>query len=285
MDVDTIIDRSLFLPIGLLLAATMIVVALVIAFIFKLGVARPAGQGREGRRRGQGGRSRRRSPADTGNDEIGRLSRSFATMAASVQDNMRTLEHLVEERTAELQSLAYRDQLTGIANRRGFADGFDGIKAAAEPDARLALLLIDIDRFKDINDTHGHQAGDEVAAEMARRIAAVLRPDRCLRPLGRRRVHRAVLRSRQPAAARPSPMRCGAACRNPVTLQIGRDVPVTVSIGACLVEPDETLEQVADMADAALYIAKEDGRDRVSVYDPTSRRSEAGRHAALAVSR
>ena len=61
-----------------------------------------------------------------------------------------------------------------------------------------------------------------------------------------------------------------------MALKDGRSVPVTVSIGACLAEPGETLEQVADMADAALYHAKEDGRDRVVVYDPTRDRSRAG---------
>ena len=63
---------------------------------------------------------------------------------------------------------------------------------------------------------------------------------------------------------------------NPVALRDGRTVPVTVSIGACLAEPGETVEQVADMADAALYTAKEDGRDRLVVYDPTRSRSVAG---------
>ena len=277
MDVDAIIDRSLFLPIGLLLAATMIVVALVIAFIFKLGVVdrlRKVEKGVVAVRED----IKAPVPADTGNDEIGRLSRSFATMASSVQDNMRTLEHLVEERTAELQSLAYRDQLTGIANRRGFAEGFDGIKSAAKPNARLALLLIDIDRFKIINDTHGHQAGDEVATEVARRIATVLRPtDTCGRWGGDEFIVLFSDLGVRPLRTIADAVRRGLS--HPVTLRSGHDVSVTVSIGACLVEADETLDQVADMADAALYIAKEEGRDRVSVYDPTSRRSEAGRHA------
>jgi diguanylate cyclase (GGDEF)-like protein len=65
----------------------------------------------------------------------------------------------------------------------------------------------------------------------------------------------------------------------PVELKDGRSVAVTVSIGACLVETNETLEQVADMADAALYAAKKEGRDRVRVYDPTRGRSNAGLHA------
>jgi diguanylate cyclase (GGDEF)-like protein len=201
-----------------------------------------------------------------------------------MQDNMRMLEDMVEERTEELRSLAYRDQLTGITNRRGFAEGFDRVRAAAAPDARLALLLIDIDRFKEINDSFGHQAGDEVAAEIARRIGVILRPtDVCGRWGGDEFI---VLFS--DLGSRPLKMIAEAVRRglsNGVSLKGGETVPMTVSIGACLVEPDETLEQVADMADAALYGAKEAGRDRVSVYDPTLPRRHPGRRAAETVSR
>jgi len=274
MDVDKIIDRSLFLPIGLLLAGMMIVVALVIAFIFKLTVVDRLAKVERGVLAVKDG-DRAPVKADRGNDEIGRLSGTFAAMATSVQSNMSLLEHMVEERTAELQSLAYRDQLTGIANRRGVADGFAQLRRGAKPEARLATLLIDIDRFKDINDRFGHQAGDEVAAEMARRINTVLRPaDICGRWGGDEFI---VLFS--DLGSRPLKLIADAVKRGlsqPVTLKDGRSVLVTVSIGACLAEPGETLEQVADMADAALYHAKEDGRDRVVVYDPTRDRSQAG---------
>ena len=272
MDVDQIIDRSLFLPIGLLIAALMIGVALLIAFLFKLfvvdrlrkveaGVAAvPAGAPVE---------------PDKRNDEIGRLSRTLSTMAETVQDNMRTLERLVEERTEELHALAYRDQLTGIANRRGFSDGFVRMRDSASPNARLAMLLIDIDRFKEINDGYGHQAGDEVAVEIARRIAAVLRPsDVCGRWGGDEFIVLFSDLGTRPLKMIAEAMRRGLS--NPVTLRDGRTVPVTVSVGACLAEPGETVEQVADMADAALYNAKEDGRDRIVVYDPTKSRSNVG---------
>lgn len=272
MDVDQIIDRSLFIPIGLLIAALMIGVALLIVFMFKVFVLDRLKKVEAGVVAVPQGEP---IAADPRNDEIGRLSRSLSTMADAVQDNMRTLERLVEERTAELQTLAYRDQLTGISNRRGFSAGFAAAQAAATPDARLAMLLIDVDRFKEINDGYGHQAGDEVAVEIARRIGAVLRPaDICGRWGGDEFI---VLFS--DLGARPLKVIADAMKRglsNPVTLRDGRTVPVTVSVGACLAEPGETVEQVADMADAALYTAKEDGRDRVVVYDPTKSRSAAG---------
>ena len=274
IDVDAVIDRTLFLPIGLLLAATMIVVALVIAFIVKVSIGDRLARVEREVVAVNDDVTAHVAP-DPGNDEIGRLSRSFATMASTVQDNMQTLERLVEERTSELQSLAYRDQLTGIANRRGFADGFDRIKSNASEGARLALLLIDIDHFKAINDRWGHQAGDEVAAELARRISVVLRPnDVCGRWGGDEFIVLFSDLGMRPLKVIGDAMHRGLS--NPVILRSGTPVPVTVSIGACLVEPDETVEQVADMADAALYMAKENGRNRVAVYDPTSARSHAG---------
>ncbi len=271
MDVDKVIDRSLFLPIGLLIAFLMIGVALVIAFLFKVGVLDRLQRVEAGVVAVPMGEPLR---PDAGNDEIGRLSRTLSTMADTVQDNMRTLEHLVEERTAELRSLAYRDQLTGIANRRGFSDGFASAQAGAPAEARLALLLIDIDRFKDINDGCGHQAGDEVVVEVARRISAVLRPnDLCGRWGGDEFIVLFGDLGARPLNRIAEAMKRGLS--HPVTLRDGRVVPVTVSIGACLAEPGETVEQVVDMADAALYVAKEDGRDRVVIHDPTEPRSAA----------
>lgn len=272
MDVDQIIDRRLFLPIGLLVAALMVGVALLIAFMFKVFVLDRLGKVEAGVAAVPQGTP---IAPDPRNDEIGRLSRSLASMADAVQDNMRTLERLVEERTAELQTLAYRDQLTGISNRRGFSDAFASTQASAAPEARLAMLLIDIDRFKEINDGYGHQAGDEVAVEIARRIGAVLRPaDICGRWGGDEFIVLFSDLGSRPLKPIADAMKRGLS--NPVALKDGRSVPVTVSIGACLAEPGETVEQVADMADAALYTAKEDGRDRVVVYDPTKTRSSAG---------
>ncbi|MDO8358789.1 MAG: diguanylate cyclase [Devosia sp.] len=273
MDIDKIIDRSLFLPIGLLLAAVMVAVALLIVLMFKLIVLdRLAKVEEEVVAVKQGDRTP--VTPDAGKDEIGRLSRSIALMANSVQDNMRALEHMVEERAEELRALAYVDQLTGIANRRGFSNGFSRMQADAPPEHRLAMLLLDIDRFKEINDSFGHQAGDEVAVEMARRIATVLRPsDICGRWGGDEFI--VLFADLGARGLKPIADAVRRGLSQPVALKDGRTLPVTVSIGACLAEPGETVEQVADMADAALYSAKAGGRNRVTVYDPTSERRGA----------
>ena len=273
MDIDKIIDRSLFLPIGLLLAAVAVGVALLIVLMFKLFVLDRLARVERGVVAVQEGAREPVTP-DRSRDEIGKLSRSIAVMADSVQDNMRALEHMVEERTEELRALAYVDQLTGIANRRGFSDGFTRMQAGAPPEHRLAMLLIDIDRFKEINDSFGHRAGDEVAVETARRIATVLRSsDICGRWGGDEFI---VLFS--DLGARGLKTIADAVKRGlsqPVVLRDGRTIAVTVGIGACVAEPNETVEQVAEMADAALYSAKAEGRNRVTVYDPTRERRGA----------
>ncbi len=274
MDIDKIIDRSLFLPIGLLIAALMLAVALAIVLLFKVAVLDRLDKVQKHVAAVQEGEALPVKP-DEGNDEIGRLSRSLAVMADAVQDNMRTLEHLVEERTAELHALAYRDQLTGIANRRGFSNSFAEQQREAPGDARLGLLLIDVDKFKEINDSYGHQAGDEVVTELGRRISAVLRPsDVCGRWGGDEFIVLFSDLGTRSLKFIAEAMKRGLA--NPVQLKDGRSVPVTVSIGACLVETDETVEQVADMADEALYQAKAEGRNRVVVYDPTAARMGRG---------
>lgn len=266
MDVDTIIDRRLFVPIGLLLAAIMLASALLIGFVFKRSVLDRL-QDMERRMHAVKAGDLAPVPADLGSDEIGRLSQTFSSMAATVSDNTKMLEQMVQERTEELQRLAYRDQLTDISNRRGFIDDFDRVKARAG-DERLAMLLLDIDDFKGINDNFGHLAGDQVVAEMARRLAAIIRPiDICgrwggdefivlingLGTLGLRAIAEVIRK---------------AMAGTVLALPDGREVTVTLSIGACLVEAEDSIDTAIDMADAALYAAKSQGRNRVVVYDP-----------------
>jgi diguanylate cyclase (GGDEF)-like protein len=267
MDVDKIIDRGLFLPIGLLLATIMLICALIVGFLFKRGVLDRL-ERVEKRFHAVKDGDFAPVPPDTGKDEIGRLSRAFSSMASTVGDNTQMLEQMVRERTEELQRLAYRDQLTDIANRRGFIDAFAGVRQTEASTEGLGLLLLDVDDFKAINDSYGHMAGDQVVVETARRIATIIRAtDVCgrwggdefiilINGMGTRGL-RAIAEVVKKAVAAA-----------PVTLVDGREIPITVSIGACLAEPGETVEAVADMADAALYRAKAEGRDRVVVFDP-----------------
>jgi diguanylate cyclase (GGDEF)-like protein len=267
MDLDKIIDRSLFVPIGLLLLAIMLSGALLIAFVFKRVVLDRLALV-ESRFAAVKDGSFVPVPTDLSRDEIGRLSRAFTSMAATVSTNTQMLEELVAQRTAELQALANLDQLTNIANRRGFMEAFARVQQKADAAGySLGLMLIDVDGFKGINDSFGHQAGDHVVVEIARRLTGVVRrTDVCgrwggdefivlINDIGTKGLKTIAEAVKQAVAA------------SPITLGDARRVSLTVSIGACLVAHGESVEAVADLADAALYHAKDTGRDRVVVFD------------------
>jgi diguanylate cyclase (GGDEF)-like protein len=265
MDVDAIIDRRLFLPIGLLLAAMMGLTAAILVLVFKRqvldrlkrleGVVRSARQGDYGPAMSMG---------DDRQDEVGRLSAAFTEMAVSVADHTRLLEARVRERTEALETLAFRDAQTGIANRRGFVAAY----ADAMAGQRHGLLLVDIDHFKSVNDNFGHAAGDAVIIEVARRIVDCLgQGNICARWGGDEFI--VLLQDSAPNLLRAAAAGIMAAISDrPVELPGGGQAVVTISVGACLTEPGDTIETVTEMADAALYMAKGEGRNRVVVFGP-----------------
>ena len=264
MDLDAIIDRRLFLPVGLLLVAVMVLLAGLAMFVFKRAVLDRVKALEGVVRSARGGNYGPALSMGTGRqDEIGRLAASFTEMAAAVDDHTRLLETRVRERTRELELLAFRDGQTGILNRRGF----QAAHADASAQGPYGLLLVDIDRFKATNDNFGHAAGDMVVLEVARRIAGALGPkDSCARWGGdefivllpecdserlRGMAHAVML----------------AIDENPVRIEEARDIAVSVSAGACLAEMGDALEVATDMADTALYMAKARGRNMVVVFD------------------
>lgn len=264
MDVDTIIDRRLFLPIAGLLVAVITLVVIVLMVVFKKAVLdRISRVERAVRRVREGDFEAVKTLRDDRTDEIGRLSTAFSEMASAVDENTRMLEQRVAERTQELQALAFKDGQTGMLNRRGFA----AAHAEIAPKGQYGLLLIDIDRFKAINDTYGHAAGDAVVAEIAKRIQAVVDERcRCVRWGGDEfgvlipNANAHSLRTRAHALMADI-------TQTPVTMADGVQIPVTASIGACIAEPDDPLEVATDMADVALYLAKDKGRNMVVVFD------------------
>lgn len=276
MDIDAIIDRRLFVPIGVLLAGMMGLVAAVMVLVFRRQVldrlkrlevsVRSAREGDYGPALSLGGGQQ---------DEIGRLSTAFTEMAVSVADQTSLLEARVRERTEELERLAFRDGQTGMANRRAFITAF----ADAPRGQRRGLLLVDIDRFKGINDGYGHAAGDAVIVEIARRIQACIGPeDVCARWGGDEYI--VLLRESAPHLLRATAYGVMAAINDtPVGLPGGSTVAVTVSVGACLVESGDSIDTATEMADAALYMSKDAGRNRVTILDPHTDEADASRAA------
>jgi len=270
MDIDQIIDRRLFVPIALLLAAMLLAAAGLMTLLFKRSVLDRLARMETGVARVQAG-CFGEVAVDPADDEIGRLSRAFGEMAKAVGDNTDRLEHMVQERTRTLEQLAHHDPLTGILNRRGFELSFAiQQNRAGRTGQPLGLLLIDIDNFKPINDAHGHHAGDQVIMAVASRLTGLLRSyDICARWGGDEFL--VLLGDAGPDALQAVSAKIIAAMREPpVALAQGVSRAVSVSIGACLVHPRETLATATYRADAALYDAKQAGRDRFVIHAAAS---------------
>jgi diguanylate cyclase (GGDEF)-like protein len=167
---------------------------------------------------------------------------------------------------SELDLAANQDVLTRTLSRRAFL--IRGEVALAESLAAnrpVALLMLDVDRFKQINDEHGHAIGDEVLVALAEQVAAMLRRDDLFGRIGGEEFAVFVPGLTQPAAlALAERMRDGCAqlC---VPVEGGKPLAITVSIGVVwgMAGPGRSLLHLMRQADAALYRAKRAGRDRV----------------------
>lgn len=271
MDVDAIIDRKLFMPLAALIAAILLAAATLMTLLFKRKVLDRLAWVEQGLARLRGGDFKATARED-GHDEIARLAHAFNEMAQAVGDNTGRLEAMVRERTEQLERLAQYDPLTSILNRRGFDHAFAREQNRAQREGKpCGLLIVDLDRFKRVNDEHGHQGGDAVLVACVQRMSSVLRNyDACARWGGDEFI--LLISGCDVPALSAIAAKLGANLRDaPVPLADGRMVAVTASIGAVLVGQDERLSDAAARADAALYEAKRNGRDGFVLHKPPLR--------------
>jgi diguanylate cyclase (GGDEF)-like protein len=169
----------------------------------------------------------------------------------------------LDETLGALRELATHDQLTGLLNRREFdrllAEEIERARRFKHP---LALVMGDIDHFKEINDSRGHQAGDAVLQEVARRLSAGLRSVDRLARIGGEELAM-ILMETDRAAALDAAQRAGAALeRAPIAANGGAAVRVTMSFGVAVMPHDaDSVEALMAAADKALYAAKARGRN------------------------
>lgn len=163
----------------------------------------------------------------------------------------------------QLKALADTDPLTGILNRRRFFEEAEEIFSRAGSGHSMGVLMLDIDHFKSINDTHGHRAGDLVLMEFVRRCQEVAHPDDRFARLGGEEFA-LLLTAGEPAAAGTLAERIRTAIHAlPFDIE-GTAIPLSVSIGATLADPSkEPFGSAILRADNALYEAKRTGRNRV----------------------
>ncbi len=199
-----------------------------------------------------------------GLDEIARITGS---MLARIRDAEVRLAHATDEtdalraKLAEANDTARRDALTGLPNRRAFDEAFG---ARRERDGPFCLAVCDIDRFKRVNDAHGHQVGDRVLSAVGRTLADECDAHLVVRHGGE---EFAVLLhgiSLADAAAHLDHVRSVVASKRFRLRESDQPLgQVTLSIGVTAVHDDEDVAGAFDRADRLLYTAKADGRDRV----------------------
>ena len=201
----------------------------------------------------------------------------------------KAVEHDLHEANARLERLVMLDGLTGIDNRRSFDMALEReVRAAARSGLPLSLLMIDIDHFKRLNDSHGHSAGDECLRLIAATIGSLMK-----RPAD----HLARYGGEEFAVLLPQTESCGAAllaewlCEAVRLLDLAHVIPgsagggISISIGVATLHPAldaASGRALVEAADKALYAAKQGGRDRAVVSDTMARGwSPRGRTAAV----
>ncbi len=165
----------------------------------------------------------------------------------------------------ELFDLAQTDSLSGVANRRAFHEqARHRLDRAAERHHVNVLALVDVDRFKTINDTYGHGVGDEVVRYIADFLGQAVRRTDVVGRIGGDEF--ALLIDATPAQAGEllERLRAGVAAK-PYKLTDGRSVPLSLSIGMASTQGTcgYRLQALMELADASLYVAKDQGRNRV----------------------
>lgn len=165
----------------------------------------------------------------------------------------------------ELNRAANEDSLTRTLSRRAFLLRSESTLAEnARRGVSLALLMLDIDQFKCINDEHGHAAGDAALVALTRQISAMLRPQDLFGRMGGEEFA-IILPEIEPADAAAVAERLREACEGiELMLDNGRHIRITMSIGlVCRPAATASLQSLLKQADDALYAAKRDGRNRV----------------------
>ncbi|HLT31693.1 MAG TPA: GGDEF domain-containing protein [Myxococcaceae bacterium] len=181
---------------------------------------------------------------------------------------LKFIQDPVEEKfQRDLYESAVRDGLTRAYNKKFFEDTLRReFSACLRHQLPLALVLFDLDHFKRINDTYGHPAGDEVLRRVAERVSATVRAEDLFARYGGEEFAVLLRDASGPQALIAAERLRSAIADRPIVVD-GQPLPVTISVGVAILGQGDTdrPEALIDAADRALYRAKREGRNRVSL--------------------
>ena len=192
-----------------------------------------------------------------------------------------TLTDVTDFKTAEERLLfdAVHDNLTGLPNRELFIDRIEAAFgfARADTNIRPSIIVIDVDRFKQVNDSVGMAVGDSILLTIARRLARLLKPQDTLSRLSGDQFAMILLSEREPARIVGFAETIRRALRAPIAFN-DREIFLTASIGMALAEnPTQRTDEVLKDAELAMYYAKRIGGDRIEIFKPAMRSRKTDR--------
>ncbi len=206
-------------------------------------------------------------PIPTRKDEIGSLVSSFAKMLATIEQQTDEINQF-PRRLDQLARQAFRDPLTSLPNRALFMDRLaHALTRTERRGEQLAVLFLDLDRFKVVNDSLGHGVGDQLLIGVSQRLAGCLRPEDTIARLGGDEF--AILLEDVKDDKGPTSVadRLTGELQQPFVVE-GREVVITVSIGIAMSTARRmTPEDILRDADLAMYHAKGKGKARYEVFD------------------
>jgi diguanylate cyclase (GGDEF)-like protein len=251
----------------------ILIVMVIVSALLAAGISLPVRRLTAATRLLAGGDRTVRAPRG-GSAEIDELAESFNTMAdrisqaeADLRAQQAELEQHVAERTRQLHHLAHHDPLTQLPNRRQLAGRLAGALAnARQTGRRVALLFVDMDNFKSLNDTLGHNFGDRVLQGIAARLQAAAGPNSLVARLGGDEFTLLIEELRTVEEVERRAAALVATLQQPLTIE-GRALATSASVGASLF-PDhaDDADGLLRAADVALFRAKELGRNRFALY-------------------
>ena len=186
-----------------------------------------------------------------------------------------TLTDVTEFKTAEERLLhdAVHDNLTGLPNRELFLDRLDAAVSFAQADSNIrpTVMVIDLDRFKQVNDSVGIAVGDSILLTLARRLGRLLKPQDTMARLSGDQFGLLLLSEREPERVTAFADTIRRTLRAPISFN-DREILLTASIGLCLTsEQTQKKEEILKDAELAMYHAKRIGGDRIETFKPAMR--------------
>ncbi len=234
-----------------------------------------------------------RCVGESGKDEISHLAGQINAMLAKLHNGRakiietrerlkhqnENLERIVQERTREMEYQAFHDSLTGLPNRILFMDRLDfAIRKCQRSNQQMAILFIDLDNFKVINDNLGHDRGDELLRIVSDRFSETLRPGDTVARLGGDEFTVILEHLDGIDGAEAAAKRLQECLMEPLYLA-GHECFVAASIGIAIT--NDASKQGLDLlkeADIAMYAAKSQGKSKFAVFDPALQAIASERH-------